>query len=162
MSRAVTHDGADEPSADQRDRRHEVERRAMPHWLEELVADRKARFVVPAVLAVDEDILLGIAPVARRREELADRECREILVARTVRAGERRIGEGFGRHVEEDALQSDAGVPLDRAVDAEVALTVLRRQEQEEVAALPAEGDRLLHGHVIRSYASVEQGVRSC
>ena len=165
VPRAEAHHGAAEAMlADEGDRRHKVKRRAVPDGLQELAVHGEARLGVEAAAAVDEDVALVVAHVARRREELSYRHRHQVLAARRVGARKRSVAERLGRHVEEDALVADHRVPRDGAVDAQVALAVLRRQEQQEVAARPAERDRLLYRDVrrvavARHYAGVLYGL---
>ena len=128
-------------------RSQEIERSAVPNRLEELAAMRKARLCVEAFFAVDKDITVVVAPVARRREKLADGLGEQILPAGGVRARESRPAERLRRDVEDDALLADNRIPTNGAVDAKVAFAVRGRKKKEKVAALAAKCDRLFDRH---------------
>ena len=116
----------------------------MPDRLEELVADREARLGVEPALAVNQDVPVVVAPVARRREQLAHGLREDVLAARRVGPCESRVAERLGRDVEENPLVAYHGVPRNAAVDAQVPLAVFRGEEEKEVAATAAEGNRFL------------------
>ena len=146
MPRAIGDDRADEAggTADKRDGRHEVEGRTMPDRLEELVSNGEARLGVEPALAVNQDVPVVVAPVARRGKKLSHCLREYVLAARRVGTRESRVAERLGRDVEKNSLVADDRVPRDSAVDAEVPLAVLRGEEEKEVAATAAEGNRFL------------------
>ncbi len=112
MSCAVADDRADEAvRASQRERSHEIQRRPMPDGFEELAIDGEARLRIELARAVNEDVLLVVAPVPRRGKKFADGLGEHVLAVRGIRPGERGITEGLGRHVKQDALLADDGVP---------------------------------------------------
>ena len=127
----------------------------MPNWLEELVSDGEARLGVELALAVDQDVPVVVAPVARRGEKLSDRLREDVLAARRVRPGESRVAERLGRDVKKNPLVANHSVPRNSAVDAEVPLAVLRWEKEKEVAATAAKGDRLLDRDISRVFAGL-------
>ena len=116
----------------------------------------EARLAVEPALAVDQDVVGRVTEIARVRKEKAKRADHQHLAVRSVGACERAVAEVRRRDIKDDALPADDRVEIDRHIQTQFLLSVLGRQESQEVAAVAAEGDRFLDGHIPRGLVALD------